>query len=424
MESAPAEAEVVGGRLRMEGALAYLQWRYGEIAEFPGVGLNMEFDSTRFCLAGSHGGGAQICGENRSVSATSRSQGPIVPVVLSGGGGSRLWPFSTKETPKQFLPLLNHKTLFEEALDRIRDRLHFSAPIVVGSIRHAELCEEPLRGDGGAARLILEPCARNTAPAIVMAATVASELHGKDALILVMPSDHIIEHVEEFHEAITIGSAAARAGHLVTFGVRPTGPDTGYGYVQIGGEVAGAAGVKNVLRFVEKPRYEIAEAMVAGGDHLWNAGIFLFRAETLLEEAATTCPDIANAAQKAIAAGQRDGIRIIPDADLLADCPAESIDYAVMELSSHVAVVPMSPGWSDLGSWDALATAVGGEGHVGPITTVDCESCYICSDGVQVAALGIRDLIVVASGARLLIMPRGRSQEVKRLLSAMDSMAA
>jgi mannose-1-phosphate guanylyltransferase/mannose-1-phosphate guanylyltransferase/mannose-6-phosphate isomerase len=164
--------------------------------------------------------------------------------------------------------------------------------------------------------------------------------------------------------------------------------------------------------------------MVADGQHLWNAGIFLFQAATLLDEAAKTCPAIAEIARSAIAVGHREGIRIIPDAGLLAECPAESIDYAVMELSSRVAVVPMSPGWSDLGSWDALATMLGTGSQVGPITTVDCESCYIRSDGLQVAALGVRDLIIVASGARLLILPRGRSQEVKKLLSAMDSMAA
>jgi mannose-1-phosphate guanylyltransferase/mannose-1-phosphate guanylyltransferase/mannose-6-phosphate isomerase len=257
-----------------------------------------------------------------------------------------------------------------------------------------------------------------------MAAVVAQDLHGKNALMLVMPSDHVIEDVKEFHDAIVAGAAAAGAGRLVTFGVRPTAPDTGYGYLQSGGEIPDAPGVKNVVRFVEKPQLDVARTLVAAGDHLWNAGIFLFRAGALLDEAAKTCPKIAAAARKAVAAAHRDGIRIIPDSDVLAECPAESIDYAVMELSSRVVVVPMSPGWSDLGSWDALATVLGGGSHVGPITTVDCESCYIRSDGVQVAALGVRDLIIVASGTRLLILPRGRSQEVKKLLSAMDSLAA
>jgi mannose-1-phosphate guanylyltransferase len=386
------------------------------------LGWDMEFDCKRAypeCLPENT---SSPSGELSS--AESAGNNLIVPVILSGGGGSRLWPFSTQETPKQFLPLIDNKCLFEHALERVRGRLGFSAPIVVGSAQHADLCEKLLAVDGEDARLVLEPCARNTAPAVMMAAAVALELHGDDALILVMPSDHVIEKVDEFHQAIKLGEAAARAGRLVTFGVRPTEPDIGYGYLQTGDDVVGAPGVQDVIRFVEKPQLEAAEHMLAAGDHLWNAGIFLFLAKTLLAEAAQTCPAIAEAAVHAANTAEQKGIRVLPDADALARCPSESIDYAVMELSSRVAVVPMSPGWSDLGSWDALASAYGSAAPVGPITTVDCESCYIRSDGVQVAALGVRDLIIVASGGRLLILPRGRSQEVKKLLSAMDTMAA
>jgi mannose-1-phosphate guanylyltransferase/mannose-1-phosphate guanylyltransferase/mannose-6-phosphate isomerase len=345
----------------------------------------------------------------------------IVPVVLSGGGGSRLWPFSTSDAPKQFLPLIGERTLFQEALERVRDRARFSPPVVVGSVRHAELCERELMDEGGQARLILEPCARNTAAAIVMAATVIQEEHGQDALLLVMPSDHVIEDVPAFHEAIGRAETAARAGRLVTFGIRPTGPDTGYGYLHMGSEVA--PGVMEVARFVEKPTFEVAEAMVGGGEHLWNAGIFLFRVGTLLEEVMRVAPAIGGHAQKAIEAATREGIRVTPDVDILSECPSESIDYAVMEHASNVAVVPMAPGWSDLGSWDALASLVGPGSHDGPVTMLDCDDCYIRSDGLKVAALGVRDLIIVASGQRLLVLPRGRSQEVKRLLSAMEQMA-
>ncbi len=348
----------------------------------------------------------------------------IVPIILSGGGGSRLWPFSTKDTPKQFLPLVENKTLFERALDRVRDRGRFAAPIVVGNIKHAELCEASLATDGEESRLILEPSARNTAPAVVLAAAVVRDLYGADALLLVMPSDHVIEDVAAFHQAIEKGESAARMGRLVTFGVQPNGPDTGYGYLQMGCDLADAPGVKDVARFVEKPALETAEAMVADGDHLWNAGIFLFTAGTFLQEAALLAPAITRPAEAAIGAGERDGIRIVPEAAIFAECVNESIDYAIMERSSRVAVVPMSPGWSDLGSWDALASLLGAGTSVGPITAVDCESCFIRSDGVQVAALGVRDLIIVASGGRLLILPRGRSQEVKKLLSVMDTMAA
>ena len=346
----------------------------------------------------------------------------IVPVVLSGGGGSRLWPFSTVETPKQFLPLIGERTLFQEALERVRNRLRFAAPVVVGSLRHAELCERELELESDQARLVLEPCARNTAPAIAMAAFEIREAHGDDALMLVMPSDHVIEDVSAFHEAIARAEGSARAGRLVTFGIRPTGPDTGYGYLEMGSEVA--PGVKTVARFVEKPNFDVAEEMVAGGNHLWNAGIFLFRVGTLLEEMARVAPEIARISQLALVSAQRDGIRIVPDVSVLEGCPSESIDYAVMEHASSVAVVPMAPGWSDLGSWDALASLVGPGSHDGPVTMLDCNDCYIRSDGLEVAALGVRDLIIVASGQRLLVLPRGRSQEVKRLLSAMEPMAA
>ena len=348
----------------------------------------------------------------------------IVPVVLSGGGGSRLWPCSTKDRPKQFLPIVDDKTLFEQALDRVRDAERFTAPIIVTSIHHAELCERQLGRLGKSARLILEPCARNTAPAIVMAAVVAKELHGDDALILVMPSDHIIEDVPAFHDAVRSGAVAASAGRLVTFGIRPSAPETGYGYLLAGEEIACAPGVKDVRRFIEKPGIEAAEAMVAAGDHLWNAGIFLLPVGAFVDEAERTCPAIAGAAREAVLRGKRDGMRIVPNADVLQACPAQSIDYAIMELSSRVAVVPMSPGWSDVGSWDAIAALARGTAQTGPVTTLDCENCYIRSDGIEVAALGVRDLIIVASAGKLLILPRGRSQDVKRLLSTMDLVVA
>lgn len=349
---------------------------------------------------------------------------PIVPVVLSGGGGSRLWPFSTSETPKQFLPLTGSTSLFHEALLRVRDRNSYAAPLVVASERHGDLCERELLVDGDEARLILEPLARNTAAAIAMAAAVVRETHGPDALLLVTPSDHLIEDVDAFHRAVHIGERAARAGRLVTFGINPSSPDTGYGYLEIGADIDGVPGATSVVKFVEKPHSELAEEMFASGRHLWNAGIFLFQAQALLDEMLLHAPDICRAAVAAVSTRKFEGIRLMADPLALEACPSVSIDYAVMEKSSRVAVVPMSPGWSDLGSWDALASLVGGMEPRGQVTALDCDSCFIRTDGLQVAALGIRDLIIVASGDRLLIVPKGRSQEVKRLLSAMDSLAA
>lgn len=346
----------------------------------------------------------------------------IVPVILSGGAGSRLWPYSTEDTPKQFLSFTGTKSLFQLTLDRVGDRTKFAAPIVVANLRHADLCAAELANEEGAC-LILEPCARNTAVAIGMAAEAARALHGDDVLLLVMPSDHVIEEVAAFHEGVQAGEAAARAGRLVLFGIRPTKPETGFGYIQAGSDIATLGGVHQVERFIEKPPLSSAQEMVADGQHLWNAGIFLFRAGTFVEELKTHAPLIAEAARTAVGHAQTSASYIIADQASLEACPSDSVDYAVMERSSRLAVVPMSPGWSDLGSWDALAELLQSRSH-GPITAVDCDDCYIRSDGLEVAALGVRDLIIVASGQRLLILPRGRSQEVKKLLSAMESMAA
>jgi mannose-1-phosphate guanylyltransferase len=364
-----------------------------------------------------------VSGNASSLLSAGTSSARILPVILSGGSGSRLWPYSTEDTPKQFLSFTGAQNLFQLTLERVQDRARFKAPIVVGNIRHRDLCEREF-GEADAPRLILEPLARNTAAAIAMAAAAALQTDGEDALLLVMPSDHVIEDVASFHEGVKIGEAAARAGNLVTFGIRPTGPDTGYGYLEMGPDLPGHNGIKQVLRFLEKPHAELAAELFMSGNHLWNAGIFLFRVGTFFEEIMLHAPAIGAAAQEAIAHSRRAGMAIIADEGPLRDCPCESVDYAVMEHSSRVAVLPIAPGWSDLGSWDALAQLLESSAAHGPITTLDCNDCYIRSDGLQVAALGVRDLIIVASGQRLLILPRGRSQEVKQLLSAMETMAA
>lgn len=344
----------------------------------------------------------------------------IVPVILSGGAGTRLWPLSTDQHPKQFLPLTGAQSLYHAALNRVADGTRFTAPMVVAAARHAGLCRAGLADD---ATLILEPVARNTAPAIAMAALAAQSQYGNDAVLLVMPSDHVIADPAAFHAAVATGLAAAQAGWLVTFGIRPTAPETGYGYLALGEPLTDAPGAYAVARFVEKPPLADATAMLADGQHLWNAGIFLFRADALLAEMAAQVPAMANAARTAMTAAARDGQQITPDATALTNCPSESIDYAVMEHAGRVATVPMAPGWSDVGSWDALAdlAASDGAGNAlqGRVTALDCAGVHIVSDGPQIAALGLTDLIVVASGDKLLILPRGRSQEVKALLAAM-----
>lgn len=345
---------------------------------------------------------------------------PIVPVILSGGSGTRLWPMSRPERPKQLLALTAEETMLQLTARRTGGE-RFAAPIVVANARHADQVEEQLAAVGaGAATLILEPVGRNTAPAIALAALAAAD--GATPL-LVMPSDHVIADVEAFQAAVEAALPLIAEGWLATFGIEPDAPETGYGYIRIGEELS--AGVHRVARFVEKPDREAAEAMVAAGDHAWNGGIFLFRADAYIAALAEHAPEMLAASRAAMDGARREGSRIYPDADAFAASPADSIDYAVMERADRVAVVPVAMGWSDLGSWDALHTISaldeGGNATRGAVIALDSTNCLVRTDGARVAMVGVSDLIVVASGDDILILPRGRSQEVKALLEAMKS---
>ncbi|CAM3169273.1 Mannose-1-phosphate guanylyltransferase/mannose-6-phosphate isomerase [Sphingomonas antarctica] len=338
----------------------------------------------------------------------------IVPVILSGGSGTRLWPMSREERPKQFLALAGDETMFEQTLARVGDAGQFAEPLVVANRRHAQLIESQLGGK--AATLILEPAARNTAPAIALAALHAAP----DAPLLVMPSDHVIADVGAFHRAVEAALPLVRDGWLATFGISPDAPETGYGYIEMG-EALGE-GVAKVARFVEKPDLGTAEAMLADGRHVWNGGIFLFRADAYLDALASHAPAILEAAKRAMASAEREGATILPDAAAFSASPSDSIDYAVMEKAARVAVVPVSMGWSDLGSWDALhGLHGGGDAHHGEVIAIDTQNCLLRSDGIRIAAIGISDLIVVASGDSVLIMPKGRSQEVKTVVEALKA---
>jgi mannose-1-phosphate guanylyltransferase len=239
--------------------------------------------------------------------------------------------------------------------------------------------------------------------------------------LLVMPSDHVILDVPAFHTAINAAMPLVAEGWLVTFGIDPQAPETGYGWIHVGEEISD--GVHRVANFVEKPPRDKAEAMLAAGDHAWNGGIFLFRADMYLGALAVHAPDMLAACQQAMDKARTEGHRIYPDAEAFAASPAESIDYAVMEKADRVAVVPVSMGWSDLGSWDALhaISEADGDGNVhhGEVIAIETTNCLVRSDGVRIAIVGVEDLIVVASGNDVLILPRGRSQEVKKLIEAM-----
>ena len=343
----------------------------------------------------------------------------IIPVILSGGSGTRLWPMSRAELPKQMLALTAEETMLQLTARRTGGE-RFAAPIVVANAAHADLVDAQLAHVSAAAQaLILEPMGRNTAPAIALAAIAAGG--GADPL-LVMPSDHVIADVEAFHAAIQAALPLVEQGWLVTFGISPDAPETGYGWIKVGEAIGD--GVHRVERFVEKPPRDKAEAMLASGDHAWNGGIFLFRADIYLGALASYAPEMLAAAQDAMAKGRREGARIWPDRDAFAASPSDSIDYAVMEKAPRVAVVPVSMGWSDVGSWDALHAISeadeGGNVVRGDVVAIDTENCFVRAEaGKRVALVGVSDLIVVADGDDILILPRGRSQEVKKIIEAM-----
>lgn len=346
----------------------------------------------------------------------------ITPVILSGGGGTRLWPMSTPNKPKQFLNLAGDATMFQMTLARCMDRAFFAPPLVVGNGAHADLiAAQALEAGVPDATIILEPCARNTAPAIALAALAADDAK---APLLVMPSDHLIADVAAFHAAIMAALPLVEQGWLVTFGIEPTAPETGYGYIRIGEALS--ASVSRVERFVEKPDAATARAMIDAGNHAWNGGIFLFRADIYLDWLARLAPEMRQASQQAMDKAVRDGGVIRPEASAFAASPADSIDYAVMEKAAkgpdgRVAVAPVAMGWSDVGSWDSLyevseQDADGNSLH-GATRIVDSHNNLVRSDGLRINLIGAHDLIVVAHGNEVLILPRGHSQDVKKFSS-------
>jgi mannose-1-phosphate guanylyltransferase len=332
----------------------------------------------------------------------------ITPVILSGGGGTRLWPMSRPECPKQFLPLTGAKTMFQMTLERTGDPDIFGPPIIVCGNGHRDIVQTQLQEIGITdALIILEPCARNTAAG-----------KNQDAVLLVMPSDHVIADVAAFHDAIRTAMPVVQDGWLATFGITPTGPETGYGYIKMAEPIT--PGVNSAERFIEKPDEQRAAQMIAAGSHVWNGGIFLMRADSYLNALSVHAPDMLTSVSSSMQLAKFDDAIIHPDAEAFANSPSDSIDYAVMEKAQKVAVVPVSMGWSDVGSWDALYD-LGITQDASNTTEIDSSGNLIRSDGIRIHVAGISDMIIVASGNDVMIVPRGKSQDVKKIVEALKS---
>jgi mannose-1-phosphate guanylyltransferase/mannose-1-phosphate guanylyltransferase/mannose-6-phosphate isomerase len=336
----------------------------------------------------------------------------IIPVILSGGAGTRLWPLSSAAKPKQFLALAGERTMLQETALRAGDATLFEAPLVVGSAEHAPLLQAQLAEIGASPlALILEPSARNTAAAIALAAFAVDP----GRLLLVMPSDHVVRDQSAFRTAVAAAAPLARQDWLVTFGIRATRAETGFGYIRRGEAIA--AGAYRVDRFIEKPDAATAQRYFDEGCYDWNGGIFMFRAGRYLEALRRLAPAIFDAVSSAMDQARRAGADIRPDPDSFACSPSVSIDYAVMEKDDRVAVVPVEMGWSDIGSWDALHALLEHDSHgnvaSGPATLIDSENCLVHSAGKRVVTLGVSNLIVVVGDDAVLVLPLGQSQRVK-----------
>jgi len=344
----------------------------------------------------------------------------ITPVILSGGSGTRLWPLSRLGRPKPLVAPAGGATLIQQTVLRVRDPALFAPPVVVAGSEHAEAIAAQIDEAGvPAGSFIVEPAARGTAPAIALAALSLAH----DDLLLILPSDHVIQDDEAFRAAIETGRAAADAGRLVAFGIEPERAETGYGYMRSGEPLGN--GAYAVAQFAEKPDRATAEAWLAEGGWFWNAGLFLMRAGDCLTALEAEAPALLAAARSAIEGAQRDGDRLRPDAAAFAASPSQSFDRAVMERSALAAVVPVRMGWSDVGSWEALHALgpLDSDGNLlaGDVVAPGSRGCLVRSDGPVVVALGVSDLVIVATERAVLVVPRGETQRVQEAIEALEA---
>lgn len=346
----------------------------------------------------------------------------IVPVILSGGSGSRLWPVSRELYPKQLLPLTGPNTMLQETILRVGGIPNLSDPLIVCNEEHRFMVAEQLRACGVVSKaIILEPCGRNTAPAVAVAALAA--LEGSDcALLLVLPADHVIADKAAFHAACTSAISFAEQGKLVTFGVTPTAAETGYGYIKAGAALTSSDhSAFQVSAFVEKPDLNTAEKYVSSGDYLWNSGMFLFSAKRYLDELHEYAPEMFTACYQSYtkATQDRDFLRL--DGEFFEQCPSDSIDYAVMEKTADAVVVPLNAGWNDVGSWTALLDVgekdTSGNLVKGDVLVEGAVNSYISSEHRLVAAVGVQDHIIVETADAVLVAHKDQAQNVKAIVS-------
>jgi len=351
----------------------------------------------------------------------------IIPVVMAGGSGTRLWPLSRKMFPKQFLPLMSELSMFQETLGRLNanldqnNNLTIARPIVVCNEEHRFIVAEQLRKTKDQAHsILLEPVGRNTAPAVALAA-LDSLAQDEDPLLLVLAADHVIREPKAFHDAIAIAANAAETGKLATFGIVPRGPETGYGYIQ-------AEAIDNkvgkVAQFVEKPDIETAQAYIDDGNFYWNSGMFMFRASTYLKELGEHRPDILSAVEKAYQNKSQDMDFTRIDKALFEACPDESIDYAVMEKTQQAVVTPLDAGWSDVGSWSSLWEESDqdhqGNVHHGDVVTYDTHNNLIIAQNKLVAAVGVDNLVIVETPDAVMVSAKDRVQDVKAIVKQLE----
>ncbi|UVE16859.1 mannose-1-phosphate guanylyltransferase/mannose-6-phosphate isomerase [Pseudomonas sp. LS44] len=347
----------------------------------------------------------------------------MIPVILSGGSGSRLWPLSRKQFPKQFLALTGDHTLLQQTLERLTFE-GMQAPVVVCNKDHRFIVQEQLEALKLATQaILLEPFGRNTAPAVAIAAMQLLN-EGRDELLLVLPADHVLDDQKAFQRALALATIAAEAGEMVLFGVPASKPETGYGYIKANADAGLPDGVNRVAQFVEKPDEQRAAQFVASGDYFWNSGMFLFRASRFLDELKKHDPDIYDTCLLALERSAREGDNIDIDEATFACCPDNSIDYAVMEKTSRACVVPLDAGWSDVGCWSSLwdVHEKDADGNVtkGDVVVQDSHNCLVHGNGKLVSVIGLENIVVVETKDAMMIAHKDRVQEVKQLVNTLN----